>query len=76
MRTIIESECTELEQSGLPYDFWEEAAAYGIYAYNQCHLPKIGMTPYKAFYGVKPDVSNLWVFGSLAYVYIPKEIAS
>jgi hypothetical protein len=76
MRTIIESERTELEQSGLPYDFWEEAAAHGIYAYNRCHLPKIGMTPYEAFYGVKPDVSNLRIFGSLAYVYIPKETVS
>jgi len=76
MRTIIESERTELEQSGLPYDFWEEAAAHGIYAYNRCYLPKIGMTLYEAFYRVKPDVSNLRVFGSLAYVYIPKEIAS
>jgi hypothetical protein len=72
MRTIIEAERTELEQSGLPYDFWE-AAAHGIYAYNRCHLPKIGMTPYEAFYGVKPDISNLRIFGSLAYVYIPKE---
>ena len=34
------------------------------------------MTPYEAFYGAKPDVSNLRIFGSLAYIYIPKEIAS
>jgi hypothetical protein len=33
------------------------------------------MTLYEVFYGVKPDVSNLRIFGSLAYVYIPKEIA-
>jgi hypothetical protein len=76
MRTIIESEYTELEQSGLPYEFWEEVAAHGIYAYNWCHLPKIGMTLYEAFYGAKPDVSNLRIFGSLAYVHIPKEITS
>jgi len=76
MRTIVEAERTELEQSGLPYEFWEEAAAHSIYAYNRCHLPKIGITPYEAFYGVKPDVSDLRIFGSLAYVYIPKETAS
>jgi hypothetical protein len=34
------------------------------------------MTPYEAFYGAKPDVSNLRIFGSLAYVHIPKETAS
>jgi hypothetical protein len=33
------------------------------------------MTPYEAFYGAKPDVSNLRIFGSLAYIHIPKEIA-
>ena len=75
MHIIIEAEHTELEQSGLLYEFWEKAAVHGIYAYNRCHLPKIGITPYKAFYRVKPDVSNLRIFGSLAYVHIPKEIA-
>jgi hypothetical protein len=34
------------------------------------------MTLYEAFYGVKPNVSDLRIFGSLVYVYIPKEIAS
>jgi hypothetical protein len=34
------------------------------------------MTSYEAFYRVKPDVSNLRIFGFLAYVYIPKETAS
>jgi transposase InsO family protein len=76
IHTIIESEHTELEQSGLPYEFWEEAAIYGIYAYNRYYLPKIGITPYEAFYRAKPDVSNLYIFGSLVYVYIPKEITS
>ena len=33
------------------------------------------MTLYKAFYRAKPDVSNLRIFGSLVYIYIPKEIA-
>jgi len=65
----------ELEQLGLPYDFWEEVTIYRIYAYNWYHLPKISITPYKAFYRVKPDISNLRVFGSLAYIYILKEIA-
>ena len=34
------------------------------------------MTLYEVFYGVKPDISNLRIFGSLAYVYILKETAS
>jgi hypothetical protein len=33
------------------------------------------MISYEIFYGAKPDVSNLCIFGSLAYIHIPKEIA-
>jgi hypothetical protein len=75
MRTITEADRTLLEDSQLPYEFWEEANAYSIYAYNRCNLPKIGKTPYEAFYGTRPDVAHLRVFGSLAYVHIPKETA-
>ena len=32
-----------------------------------------GITPYEAFFGVKPDVSNLRIFGSLAYVHVQKD---
>jgi hypothetical protein len=48
---------------------------YRIYAYNRYHLPKISITLYEAFYRAKLDVSNLRIFGSLVYIYIPKEIA-
>ena len=75
MRIIIKLEHMKLEQSGLPYKFWEKVATHGIYAYNRCHLPKIGITPYEAFYRAKPDVSNLRIFGSLVYIYISKETA-
>jgi hypothetical protein len=30
-------------------------------------------TPYELFFGTKPDVSNLRVFGALAHVHVPKE---
>ena len=32
-----------------------------------------GKAPYKAWYGEKPDVSKLRIFGSKAYYFIPKE---
>jgi hypothetical protein len=34
------------------------------------------MTLYKALYGRRPNVDHLYIFGSLAYVYIPKELAN
>jgi hypothetical protein len=73
MHTIGEADCALLEDSQLPYEFWEEACAYSVYAYNRCTLPKIGMTPYEAFYGTKPNVANLRVFGCKVIVHIPKE---
>jgi hypothetical protein len=73
MRTIGEADRALLEDSQLPYEFWEEACAYLVYAYNRCTLPKIGMTLYEAFYGTKPNVANLRVFGCKVIVHIPKE---
>jgi hypothetical protein len=34
------------------------------------------MTLFKALYGRRPNVNYLHIFGSLVYVYIPKESAN
>ena len=63
-----------LEDSGLPHEFWGHAIDYAAYTRNL--LPASNnrsMTRYQAFHGCsKPDVSRLRVFGSLAYVHVPK----
>jgi hypothetical protein len=58
---------------GLPYEFWEEATIYRIYAYNRCYLSKIGMTLCEVFYRAKPDISNLRIFVSLASFIYPRK---
>ena len=65
-----------LVDSGLPQEFWEEAAATSIYLVNRSFNPKVSMTLFKALYGRRPNVDYLRIFGSLAYVYIPKELAN
>ena len=35
------------------------------------HLAMKGKTPFEAYFGHKPDVSNLRVFGSIAWAQIP-----
>ena len=35
------------------------------------HSSVKGKTPFEAYFGHKPDVSNLWVFGSTAWAWIP-----
>ena len=32
-----------------------------------------GITPFEAWFGYKPDVSNLCIFGSLAYVHVQRD---
>lgn len=36
-------------------------------------LPNSNITPHEAWFGVKPNVSNLRIFGSLAYVHVQKD---
>jgi hypothetical protein len=76
MRIIANAMQSMLVDSGLPQEFWEEAAATSIYLANKSFNPKVSMTPYKALYGRRPNVNHLHIFGSLAYVHIPKESAN
>jgi hypothetical protein len=61
---------------GLPQEFWEEAAAMSVYLANRSFNLKVSMTLFEALYGRRPDVDYLCIFGSLVYVYIPKELAN
>ena len=46
-----------------------------IYLTNRSFNPKVFITLYKALYSRRPNVDHLYIFGLLAYVYIPKELA-
>ncbi|CAB3995426.1 Hypothetical predicted protein [Paramuricea clavata] len=37
---------------------------------NCCFNARLGKTPYEAFTGSKPDLSNMHVFGSVCYAYV------
>jgi hypothetical protein len=52
----------------LDYRFWAEAFATAAYVYNRVHI-KSGntKTPFELFYGHKPDVSLIKVFGCEAW---------
>lgn len=59
-RTIVERTRACLFAAGLPECFWAEAVQYVVYTKNRC--PTFALTdktPYEAFYGKKPDISNL-----------------
>ncbi len=76
-RTVFDKVRAMLADSGLPKSLWAEAAVTANYLRNvsPCSASS-SMTPWELFYGSKPDVSNLRVFGCTAYAHVPKELRS
>jgi hypothetical protein len=63
-----------LSESGLPVSFWGECLSAMVYIWNRVPTaPLKSMTPFEAFFGKKPDVSHLRVWGCTAYVHVQKD---
>ena len=61
-----------LKQANLPNSFWVRAVDVAFYLTNRClscSLP-LSKTPIELFYGRKPDLSNLKVFGCSAFPFL------
>ena len=73
-RTLEEGITAMLHEARLPMSFWAEALHTLVYTLNRTpRSANPGITPCEAFFDVKPDVSNLRIFGSLAYVHVQKD---
>ncbi|GAX85043.1 hypothetical protein CEUSTIGMA_g12463.t1 [Chlamydomonas eustigma] len=73
----IKSVIAELErQTGLQVskNLWAEAVVTANRIRNRSPTTGHTKTPWELFYNVKPDVSNMRIFGSIAYVHTPKEL--
>jgi hypothetical protein len=55
---------TLLYGSGLPAKFWSAALVHAAYLHNRLVNSAINKTPYEAWCGRKPDVTNLKLFGA------------
>lgn len=76
-RTLIECMRTMMCDwtPAMPVVFWAEALRTAAYIRNRCTTRALkGMTPYEAWYGVKPSYGHLHAYGCLAYAHIPKEV--
>ncbi len=62
-----------LEDSGLGEELWAEAMVTTNYTRNRLPSRVHEKTPWEKFFGEKPDVSHMHVFGACAYMHIPKE---
>ena len=74
-RTLIEMARSMLSDAGLPNTYWGDAILHAAWIVNRIPTRALegDITPYKSFYGVKPSLANLRIFGCKAYVHIPDE---
>ena len=72
-RTLMETARSMIAHAGLPDCYWAEAVATAVYLRNCLPTTALNkkMTPYERWYGRKPDLSHLKVFGCIAYAHIP-----
>jgi hypothetical protein len=52
----------------IPLELWGEAIACAVYTLSGVSTKTAPNTPYQNWFGSKPDVSNLRIFGSTAYI--------
>ena len=73
-RTILEKSEAMRQHACLPPSFWQDAVETALHIYNRQPMRHLDWsTPIFKWNGDVPDVSYFKVFGSLAYVLIPKE---
>ena len=77
-RTLVESARCMLEHANLGNAYWGEAIMTANFHRNRCPTRSLqhGATPYQIFFGKKPLLQNLKVFGYIAYVHIPNQLRS
>jgi hypothetical protein len=54
----------------LPKFYWAKAVRTAVYIQNRIGAK---VSAHERYFGTKPDLRHLRVFGSIAYVHIPKE---
>lgn len=73
-RTLIEAARTMLQAKEMKNEFWAEAVNTAVYVLNRTGKSSvIGKTPYELWFGSKPKVDHLRLFGSRAYIHVPKQ---
>ena len=73
-RTILDMVRSMLKSKNLLKEFWAEAVDCAVYLLNRCPTRSLeNKTPQEAWSGLKPNISHLKVFGSIAYAHVPEQ---
>jgi len=70
-RTLMEMVRAMLLDAKFGSEHWADAATY---VKNRSPSGHSSQTPWELFFGRKPDVSGMRVFGSKTYVHVPKQL--
>lgn len=70
-RTIVESAHSMFLPRNVSKELWAEAIGYAVYIQNRTLSSTGKITPYEILHGRKPNISNLCIFGSPAFVHVP-----
>lgn len=73
-RTMLERVRAMLQDCGLKQHLWAEAASTFCYTHNCTLVGDRDKTPLELFTGRRPNVGHMRVFGSTAYVLVPKAL--
>ena len=72
-RTLMEMARCLLYEKSMPLKFWAEAVNTAAYLLNRMATKiLVEKTPYELWYGFKPNISHLRIFGSPCYVLKPE----
>ena len=74
-RTLIETARSMIYHAKVPLKFWAEAVNTAVYLRNRSPTSALkDKTPFECWFGEKPDVSNLRVFGCICFVHTPNRL--
>ena len=54
-------------ESGIQKYLWTYAVRCSAYIRNRCYNRRLNLTPYEAFTGMRPNISNMNIFGTVCY---------
>jgi len=70
-RTLQEMGLSQLLHSALPRCFWADSLATACYVRNRLPVCPLNVSPHEKWYGKKPSVKHMRVFGCVAYALKP-----
>eukprot|EP01018_Ginkgo_biloba_P022218 Gb_20056 [translate_table: standard] len=73
-RIILEMARSMMKEKNIGDELWAEGVYIAVYLLNRSPTKDlVNKTPEEAWTGIKPNVSNLKIFGCIAYAHVPDE---